>query len=127
MPFALKGARLWSPPDGYYRVLVDRLWPRGIRRVGAPFDEWIKESAPSTELRLWYGHDAARHQEFVTRYRAELSARQDEPPMQHLLELVRSRPVVLLTTTRAVEISHVPVLASFLEDAARRETDAPPP
>ena len=63
-----------SPEDGM-RVLVDRLWPRGIRKADAAIDCWLKEIAPSSELRRWFGHDPSRWQEFRRRYRAELSAR----------------------------------------------------
>ena len=61
-----------SPGDGV-RVLVDRLWPRGVRKSDAAIDRWAKEIAPSTELRRWFGHDAARWDEFQRRYREELS------------------------------------------------------
>jgi len=66
--------RVYDPParsDGY-RVLVDRVWPRGISKEQAAVDEWAKELAPSTELRKWFGHDPARWREFRTRYRQEL-------------------------------------------------------
>jgi uncharacterized protein YeaO (DUF488 family) len=61
-----------SPDDGV-RILVDRLWPRGVRKSDAAIDKWMKEIAPSTELRRWFGHDPARWDEFQRRYRAELS------------------------------------------------------
>lgn len=67
--------RAYLPPsreDGV-RVLVDRLWPRGVRKADAAIDRWAKEVAPSTELRRWFGHDASRWEEFRHRYRAELS------------------------------------------------------
>jgi uncharacterized protein YeaO (DUF488 family) len=63
-----------SPEDGT-RVLVDRLWPRGLRKAGAAIDCWLKEIAPSSELRRWFGHDPDRWEEFQRRYRAGLSAR----------------------------------------------------
>ena len=63
-----------SPEDGT-RVLVDRLWPRGVRKAEAAIDCWLKEIAPSSELRRWFGHDPSRWEEFRRRYRAELSAR----------------------------------------------------
>ena len=63
-----------SPEDGA-RVLVDRLWPRGLRKAEAAIDCWLKEIAPSSELRRWFGHDPSRWEEFRRRYRAELSAR----------------------------------------------------
>jgi uncharacterized protein YeaO (DUF488 family) len=63
-----------SPEDGM-RVLVDRLWPRGLRKADAAIDCWLKEIAPSSELRRWFGHDPSRWEEFERRYRAELSSR----------------------------------------------------
>jgi uncharacterized protein YeaO (DUF488 family) len=63
-----------SPEDGT-RVLVDRLWPRGVRKTEAAIDGWLKEVAPSTELRRWFGHDPDRWEEYERRYRAELSSR----------------------------------------------------
>lgn len=63
-----------SPEDGT-RVLVDRLWPRGVRKAEAVIDCWLKEIAPSSELRRWFGHDPSRWEEFRRRYRAELSSR----------------------------------------------------
>lgn len=65
-----------SPEDGV-RVLVDRLWPRGLTKSDAAIDRWIKDLAPSTELRRWFGHDPTRWDEFRRRYRAELSQRSD--------------------------------------------------
>src|SRR5262245_17610135 len=62
-----------DPPEAGYRVLVDRLWPRGIRKQNAALDEWAKDIAPTTDLRRWYGHDPARFEEFARRYRDELN------------------------------------------------------
>ena len=73
-----------SPEDGT-RVLVDRLWPRGLRKADAAIDCWMKEIAPSTELRRWFGHDPSRWEEFQHRYRTELSARPE------LLDKLRAR------------------------------------
>jgi uncharacterized protein YeaO (DUF488 family) len=102
--------------DGRHRVLVDRLWPRGVRREEAPWEEWLRDVAPSTALRQWYGHDPARFEEFRQRYRAELAAALGRPEVQHLLELARARPVMLLTATRDLEHSQAPVLAAFLRE-----------
>lgn len=73
---AFRLARAYDPPsaDDGFRVLVDRLWPRGLRKDAAHVDRWLKEVAPSTELRRWYGHEPARFAEFARRYRAELAA-----------------------------------------------------
>jgi uncharacterized protein YeaO (DUF488 family) len=97
-----------------YRVLVDRLWPRGIAKADAPIDEWAKELAPSTELRRWYGHDPAKFDEFARRYRDELR----RPPARDALARLRSsatgKPVALVTATRDVDHSGAAVLMSVL-------------
>ena len=69
------------------RILVDRLWPRGVSKAKAALDDWIKEVAPSTELRKWFGHDPARWAEFQRRYRAELRAQ--SATLDHLRDLAR--------------------------------------
>jgi len=98
------------------RVLVDRVWPRGMTKAAAHLDEWCRDVAPSTELRQWYRHDPARVEEFVRRYRAELS----EPPaadlLAHLRELAAPGDLTLLTSTREVERSHAAVLADLLRE-----------
>lgn len=69
----LKRAYLPPSPEDGVRILMDRLWPRGVRKLDAAIDRWLKEVAPSTELRRWFGHDPSRWNEFRRRYRAELS------------------------------------------------------
>jgi uncharacterized protein YeaO (DUF488 family) len=103
------------------RVLVDRVWPRGLRKDAARLDEWAKDVAPSTELRTWYGHDPAKFDEFKQRYRAEL----DEPAAREGLDRLRAlatggRPVTLLTATKNVDISQAAVLAGLLRETPRR-------
>jgi uncharacterized protein YeaO (DUF488 family) len=75
--YAIRIRRVYTPPDPEdgERVLVDRLWPRGLKKGDAVIDLWLKEVAPSAELRRWFGHDAARFDEFRARYAAELRAR----------------------------------------------------
>lgn len=95
------------------RVLVDRIWPRGLTKAGAALDEWCKEIAPSTELRKWYGHDPERFEEFSRRYQAELA----EPERARRAGAPASgRGVTLLTATRRPEISEAAVLARLLRD-----------
>jgi uncharacterized protein YeaO (DUF488 family) len=96
------------------RVLVDRLWPRGLRREAAVLDEWVKDVAPSTDLRRWYGHDPERYVEFARRYRAELEQPDRAAAVEHLRELAREKPVLLLTATKDVQISAARVLADVL-------------
>ena len=100
-----------EPADGH-RVLVDRLWPRGVSRERARLDEWAKGLAPSTELRQWF-HESpeTRHDEFATRYRAELAT-----PEQHArLAALRERaPLTLLTAAKDPAGSHARVLVELL-------------
>lgn len=101
------------PTDGA-RVLVDRLWPRGISKERADLTEWLKTVAPSTALREWYGHDPAKFEEFSARYRAELAADPQKTAFAELQSLVAQGPVTLLTASKAVEISEATVLQSLV-------------
>ncbi len=107
-----------SPEDGR-RVLVDRVWPRGMSKAAARLDEWSKEVAPSTELRRWYGHDPSRFDEFVRRYREELARPEPAEALRHLRALAREGPLVLLTATRDVRTSQAAVLAELLLEERR--------
>ncbi|GAB4301076.1 MAG: DUF488 domain-containing protein [Roseovarius sp.] len=80
------------------RVLVDRLWPRGIAKADLALDLWARETAPSDELRRWFGHDPARWEEFVRRYREELEAKPEA--VEELLALCRKGPVTLIFAAR---------------------------
>ncbi|MDA8270786.1 MAG: DUF488 family protein [Actinomycetota bacterium] len=102
-----------SPGD--YRVLVDRLWPRGLTREAVDYDEWAKELAPSSELRKWYGHDRDRFEEFSWRYRAELDEDSRKATLKRLLERARPFRLVLLTATLDVEYSGAAVLQSTMQ------------
>ena len=96
------------------RVLVDRIWPRGLTKVKADLHEWCKEVAPSTELRKWYNHDPARFAEFTRRYHAELGQPERSGVVAHLGELAKDRTLTLLTATKQPEISEAEVLAKLL-------------
>ncbi|MER6999057.1 DUF488 family protein [Streptomyces sp. NPDC000410] len=102
-------------PDDGTRVLVDRLWPRGVSKERAAVDEWLKEVAPSTELRKWYHEDSSRYEQFDSRYRHELEHGPAAEALDHLLALARSGPVTLVTSVRSVEGSHVPTLVDLLK------------
>jgi uncharacterized protein YeaO (DUF488 family) len=102
-----------SSGDGA-RVLVDRVWPRGVKKEGAGIDEWVKGVAPSTGLRRWYGHEVGRFAEFRRRYLAELADEEHRGGVERLRELVAAGPVTLLTATRDVEHSQAAVLAEWL-------------
>ena len=101
-------------PDDGARVLVDRIWPRGLTKIKADFDEWCKEVAPSTELRKWYSHDPSRFTEFTRRYHAELKQPERSDALAHLRELAKGRTLTLLTATKRPEISEAQVLADML-------------
>jgi uncharacterized protein YeaO (DUF488 family) len=96
------------------RVLVDRLWPRGLSKEKADLDEWCKAVAPSTELRQWYQHDPARFDEFAQRYRLELEEPERAEVLAHLRELARAGPLTLLTATKDPAISEAAVLLEVL-------------
>ena len=100
---------------GDYRVLVDRLWPRGLTREAVDYDEWAKELAPSSELRKWYGHDRDRFEEFSRRYRAELDEDSPKATLKRLLRTARPFRLVLLTATLDVEYSGAAVLQSAMK------------
>lgn len=102
-----------SPDDGT-RVLVDRVWPRGVSKERAHLDEWLKAVAPSTALRSWYGHDPARFDEFVRRYEAELKEPEPAEAFAHLRSLAKRSRVTLLTATKELELSQAAVLAKLL-------------
>ncbi|HEX5191151.1 MAG TPA: DUF488 family protein [Streptosporangiaceae bacterium] len=101
-------------PDDGARVLVDRVWPRGLAKNKAALDEWCKDVAPSTELRKWYGHDPALYPEFARRYRAELTDPQRSAAVDHLRDLAARQPLTLLTATRQPGISQAAVLAEVI-------------
>jgi len=108
--------RVYDEPagDDGARVLVDRIWPRGLTRARADLAEWCKQVAPSTELRRWYGHDPAKFEEFVRRYRAELGEPERAAALQHLRDLADSRRLTLLTATRDPALSEAAVLADLV-------------
>ncbi len=102
----------YSPDDGY-RVLVDRLWPRGVSKEEARLNEWLKNIAPSTELRKWFDHDAQKFDEFYNRYKAEL---QEKPELvEHLLKVSEDQVVTLLYAAKEEKYNHASVLKEFLE------------
>ncbi|NEB38599.1 DUF488 family protein [Streptomyces sp. SID14515] len=104
------------------RVLVDRLWPRGVSKERAAIGVWLKDVTPSDELRSWYHQDRAdRHEEFVERYRAELDDPAHTEAVERLVGLVREGgPVTLITAVKDVADSHVPVLVDHLQHVMKR-------
>jgi uncharacterized protein YeaO (DUF488 family) len=99
-------------PDEGRRVLVDRLWPRGFRKDDPRVGTWLKDVAPSNELRGWYNHQPERFDEFAARYQKEL---QGSEALDELRKLAKQGVVTLVTATRDVQGSHVAALATLLK------------
>jgi uncharacterized protein YeaO (DUF488 family) len=112
--------RIYDPPspDDGFRVLIDRLWPRGISRERAAIDLWARELAPSDELRRWYGHVPERFDEFDRRYRAELEEQRER--LADLRRRARSGQVTILFGARDAEHSNAAVLTDVLRRGLRR-------
>ena len=107
--------RVYEPPvkaDGA-RLLVERLWPRGMKKESAKLDGWLREVAPSTELRKWFSHDPAKWPEFQKRYRAELDRHPEA--WQPILDAARKGDVTLLFSSHDAEHNNVVALKAYLE------------
>jgi uncharacterized protein YeaO (DUF488 family) len=109
---ALKRAYESPSADDGVRILVDRLWPRGIRKEDAAIDDWVKELAPSTELRKWFGHDPARWPEFQRRFAKELQDYPDQ--LRRLRDLARKRRLTLVYAARDEAHNDAVVLRDIL-------------
>jgi uncharacterized protein YeaO (DUF488 family) len=107
-----------SPADGR-RILVERLWPRGVSKEKAALDLWLKEVAPSAELRRWFGHDPAKWSEFRRRYCEELRRRPQE--MAQLRKLAAEGPVTFIYGPREEKLNAASVLKDFIEDQESTE------
>jgi len=108
--------RVYDPPqpeDGV-RVLVDRLWPRGLSKDAAHVDEWPKALTPSTELRRWYHAGERSYEEFASRYEAELAEPEAAELLEHVRELAGKGTITLLTASKTPDESHASVLARLL-------------
>jgi uncharacterized protein YeaO (DUF488 family) len=101
-----------SQGDGY-RLLVDRIWPRGLGKEEARIDDWMKEIAPSTALRKWFGHEPAKWEEFRRRYFAELSLRPEL--VERLVQMAGSRPLTLVYSAKDEEHNNAVALREYLE------------
>jgi uncharacterized protein YeaO (DUF488 family) len=113
-PIAIK--RVYDAParDDGIRILIDRLWPRGLAKASLKLDAWPRELSPSNELRKWYGHDPRLFAEFRRRYREELAAHKDE--LAALRAKIKGHIATLLTATRELDLSHGVVLREALEE-----------
>ena len=105
-----------TEPDDGIRVLVDRVWPRGLRKDGANLNRSTRDVAPSTELRKWYSHDPEKFDQFRSRYRRELEGPTKRAALAHLRTLLEDNPLTLLTATTDVEHSNATVLAELLRE-----------
>ncbi len=111
---ALQLKRAYDPPaktDGV-RILVDRLWPRGVSKASAKIDHWLKDIAPSTALRKWFGHDPAKWAEFKKRYRRELKA--NPQAVAELRKLIRKETATLVYAAKDEEHNHAVALQEYL-------------
>lgn len=116
---AVRIKRAYEPPertDGY-RVLIDRIWPRGVSKEEARLDEWARELAPSTELRRWFDHEPAKFDEFRRRYRAELAGH--EQKLRELRRRARGGTLTLVYGARDTEHNDAVVLAELLRKSSR--------
>ena len=114
-PLIISVKRIYSAPedsDGV-RILVDRIWPRGMKKATAKIDAWMKDIAPSTELRKWYGHDPKKWKEFRKRYFAELKAKSQL--LDQLREQIGEGPATLLYSTKETELNNAMALREYLE------------
>lgn len=102
-----------APNHKGYRVLVDRLWPRGIKKENLPLDEWLKEVAPSTELRQWFNHEVDKWPEFQIRFRKELKPH--EAQLRSLLQQAGKQPLVLVFAAKDSEHNNAVVIRDYLQ------------
>jgi uncharacterized protein YeaO (DUF488 family) len=112
------------PGDGY-RVLVDRLWPRGLRKADAQLDEWLKDVAPSPELRRWFGHEPSRFREFRERYKRELRSEAAQAALVELARRAARQTVTLVYSAHDERHNNAVVLARELERRVSRSRAKP--
>jgi uncharacterized protein YeaO (DUF488 family) len=118
-PHAVNVRRIYEAPlvtDGT-RILVDRLWPRGLTKEKAHLDQWCKELAPSPRLRKWYSHDPQLFEEFSRRYRAELESPEAATALGRLRSLADRGPLTLLTATKEPSMSEAAVLLALIKES----------
>ncbi len=120
-PSAISVQRVYEGigPDGSYRALVDRMWPRGLRRADLHLDEWARDIAPTQELCKWFSHIEERWDEFRARYQAELAAPEQQARMAALLDAAGDRPLTLLYGARNTEHNQAVVLRDALQAYVR--------
>ncbi len=113
--------RAYEPPsdDDGERILIDRLWPRGVTKERARIDLWLKDVAPSRELRTWYGHDVEKYDEFRRRYQAELAEEPGASALALLREHAARGPVTLIFAAKSAEYCNASALSELLTADAR--------
>ena len=116
----LKRAYEQADPGDGFRVLVDRLWPRGVRKGEAQIDEWVRDIAPSTDLRKWFGHDPEKWAAFQRRYKAELSSKKKS--LEKLLADAAGRDITLVYASREQHYNNVTVLKEVLDELAETQS-----
>jgi uncharacterized protein YeaO (DUF488 family) len=109
-----------EPGDGE-RILIDRLWPRGVSKAQAGIDRWLKDLAPSTELRKWFGHDPEKWEEFKKRYLKELSDPEKRKLLEDIAQSARSSTVTLIYSAKDTEHNDVKVLEEIIRKMMKRE------
>ena len=111
---SIKIKRIYEAPDKTdgYRMLIDRLWPRGIKKENAAIDEWNKDIAPSAELREWFGHDPKKFKEFAVRYTKELNSKKDM--LKQMAEIAKKQNLTLLYGAKDTEHNQAVVLLKVL-------------
>ena len=111
---SIRVKRAYEPPakDDGLRILIDRLWPRGLSKATLKLDAWVKHLAPSNALRQWYKHDPEKFAEFRRRYLAELKTQGEA--LDELRNTVKGRAITLLTATKELDLSHATVLRELL-------------
>lgn len=113
MPIRLKRVYENAKPADGFRILVERLWPRGVSKADAKVDLWQKEAAPSSELRRWFDHDAEKWPEFKRRYWAELAG--NEAALAPIRENIAAGPVTFVFASRETEFNNAVALKEYLE------------
>ncbi|MGD9560317.1 MAG: DUF488 domain-containing protein [Oscillospiraceae bacterium] len=120
-PFVTKRIYLPAEATDGARVLVDRLWPRGISKERAALAAWLKDAAPSTALRQWFGHEPERFEDFSEKYRLELAADPEkQPAIRELLNMAQAGRVTLLYAAKSPTVNHAVVLKGYLDGLLAR-------
>jgi len=113
MPISLKRAYEKPSPNDGKRILVERLWPRGLKKDEAKIDQWLREVSPSTELRKWFGHDSAKWTEFKERYREELDKKHDI--ISKLAKECREKKVTFVFAAKEQQYNNAVALKEYIE------------